>query len=107
MSRPVIAVMLSLVVILIYISFRFKFTFAIGAVAALFHDVLITLGLFILIATIGILSLSCDAEDCGICSMVLAELIGIAFFIFMIRNSFFFLFQVLFQDPLAFPFRAF
>lgn len=42
----VIAVMLSLVVILIYISFRFKFTFAIGAVAALFHDVLITLGLF-------------------------------------------------------------
>ncbi len=42
----VIAVMLSLVVILIYISFRFKFTFAIGAVVALFHDVLITLGLF-------------------------------------------------------------
>ncbi len=42
----VIAVLLSLVVILIYISFRFKFTFAIGAVVALFHDVLITLGLF-------------------------------------------------------------
>ncbi len=42
----VIAVFLSLVVILIYLGFRFKFVFAVGAVAALFHDVLITLGLY-------------------------------------------------------------
>ncbi len=42
----VIAVFLSLVVILIYLAFRFKFIFALGAVLALFHDVLITLGLF-------------------------------------------------------------
>jgi preprotein translocase subunit SecF len=42
----VVAVMLSLLVILIYLGFRFKFVFAIGAVAALFHDVLITLGLY-------------------------------------------------------------
>ncbi len=42
----VIAVLLSLVVILIYLGFRFKFVFAVGAVAALFHDVLITLGLY-------------------------------------------------------------
>lgn len=42
----VIAVLLSLVVILIYLGFRFKFVFAIGAVAALAHDVLITLGLY-------------------------------------------------------------
>ena len=42
----VVAVFLSLVVILIYLGFRFKFVFAIGAVAALFHDVLITLGLY-------------------------------------------------------------
>lgn len=42
----VIAILLALVVILIYISFRFKFTFAVGAVIALFHDVLITLGIF-------------------------------------------------------------
>jgi preprotein translocase subunit SecF len=41
-----IAVILSLVVILIYLAFRFKFIFALGAVVALFHDVLITLGLF-------------------------------------------------------------
>ncbi len=45
----VIAVVLSLIVILIYIGFRFKFTFAVGAVIALFHDVLITLGLFALL----------------------------------------------------------
>ena len=42
----VVAVFLSLVVILIYLGFRFKFVFAVGAVAALFHDVLITLGLY-------------------------------------------------------------
>lgn len=41
-----IAVFLSLIVILIYLAFRFKFVFAVGAVAALFHDVLITLGLY-------------------------------------------------------------
>lgn len=45
----VIAVFLSLVVILIYLAFRFKFIFALGAVLALFHDVLITLGLYALL----------------------------------------------------------
>ena len=45
----VIAVLLALVVILIYLGFRFKFVFALGAVAALFHDVLITLGVFSLL----------------------------------------------------------
>ncbi len=42
----VIAVFLSLVVILVYLGFRFKFIFALGAVVALFHDVLITVGLY-------------------------------------------------------------
>jgi preprotein translocase SecF subunit len=42
----VIAVLLSLVVILVYLGFRFKFIFAFGAVIALFHNVIITLGLF-------------------------------------------------------------
>lgn len=42
----VLAVFLSLVVILIYLGFRFKFVFAFGAVLALFHDVLITVGLY-------------------------------------------------------------
>lgn len=42
----VLAVLLSLVVILIYLAFRFKFIFAFGAVLALFHDVLITVGLY-------------------------------------------------------------
>lgn len=42
----VLAILLSLVVILVYLAFRFKFIFAAGAVIALFHDVLITLGLY-------------------------------------------------------------
>ena len=45
----VVAVLFSLVVILIYLGFRFKFIFAAGAVIALFHDVLITLGLYALL----------------------------------------------------------
>ncbi len=44
-----IAILLSMLVILIYLGFRFKFIFAAGAVIALFHDVLITLGLFSLL----------------------------------------------------------
>lgn len=42
----VLAIFFALLAILIYLGFRFKFIFAFGAVAALFHDVLITLGLF-------------------------------------------------------------
>ncbi len=39
----IIAILLSLVIILIYLGFRFKFVFGVGAVLALFHDVLVTL----------------------------------------------------------------
>lgn len=42
----ILAIFFALIAILIYLGFRFKFVFAFGAVAALFHDVLITLGLF-------------------------------------------------------------
>lgn len=45
-TDALIAVAVSLLGILIYLGFRFKFIFALGSVAALFHDVLITLGLF-------------------------------------------------------------
>jgi preprotein translocase subunit SecF len=41
----VLAIFFALIAILIYIGFRFKFIFAIGAVAALFYNVLVTLGL--------------------------------------------------------------
>lgn len=45
-TDAIIAVVLALIVILIYLGFRFKFGFALGAVAALFHDVMITIGVF-------------------------------------------------------------
>ena len=45
----VLAIFFALIVILVYLGFRFKFIFAFGAVTALFHDVLITLGLFSLL----------------------------------------------------------
>jgi preprotein translocase subunit SecF len=40
-----LAVLFSLIAMLIYIGFRFKFIFGVGAVVALFHDVLVTLGM--------------------------------------------------------------
>ncbi len=48
-SAAILAVLVTLVLILIYLSWRFEFRFGIGAVAALFHDVLITLGIFSLL----------------------------------------------------------
>lgn len=42
----VMAIFSALALILIYISIRFEFKYAVGAIAALTHDVLITLGIF-------------------------------------------------------------
>jgi preprotein translocase subunit SecF len=41
-----LAMLVALGAILIYVSFRFQWKFSLGAVAALFHDVLITIGFF-------------------------------------------------------------
>jgi len=41
----VYAIVASLVAILLYVGFRFKFIYGVGAVVALFHDVVLTLGL--------------------------------------------------------------
>jgi preprotein translocase subunit SecF len=41
----VVAIVFALIGIMVYIGFRFKFIFAFGAVAALFHDVLVMLGM--------------------------------------------------------------
>lgn len=41
-----LAVLVALICILIYVSFRFEWRLAVGAVAALAHDVIITLGVF-------------------------------------------------------------
>lgn len=43
------ATLISLALILVYVSFRFEFIFAVGAVVALFHDVMVTVGLFSLL----------------------------------------------------------
>ena len=48
-SRGIKAILLSLVGIIIYISLRFEFAYAMGAIAALAHDVLVTVGLFCLL----------------------------------------------------------
>ena len=45
----ILAVLIALLLILIYIGWRFEFVFAVGAIAALFHDLLITLGVFTLL----------------------------------------------------------
>ncbi len=41
-----LAMLTALICILVYVAFRFEWRFALGSVTALFHDVLLTLGLF-------------------------------------------------------------
>ncbi|MDC0088091.1 protein translocase subunit SecD [Akkermansiaceae bacterium] len=48
LSNAVWALLLGLLAILVYITIRFEFSFALGAFAALFHDILICLGFIIL-----------------------------------------------------------
>ena len=45
-GKAVLAIFYSLLGIILYIWWRFQFTFGVAAVAALFHDVLITVGIF-------------------------------------------------------------
>jgi preprotein translocase subunit SecF len=52
------AVVASLIAMWLYIGFRFKFVYGIGAVAALFHDVLVTLGIISIFD--GLVSLEID-----------------------------------------------
>jgi preprotein translocase subunit SecF len=49
LKSGVIAISISLAVMLIYIWIRFEWQFSLGAIIALFHDVIITLGLFSLL----------------------------------------------------------
>ena len=46
----IIAISISLAVMLIYIWIRFEWQFSLGAITALFHDVIVTLGLFSLLS---------------------------------------------------------
>lgn len=48
-GKAIMSIITALILILIYISIRFEFKFALGAIAALTHDVLITLGIFSLL----------------------------------------------------------
>jgi len=47
--KAIFAILLALLLILIYVGIRFELIFAVGAIIALFHDVLITLGIFTLL----------------------------------------------------------
>lgn len=47
-KKALIAITLGLVAILIYIGVRFEFSFALGAVVAVFHDVIVSVGVYIM-----------------------------------------------------------
>lgn len=49
-KAALLSVFFAMIILLGYISWRFEFRFAIGAIAALVHDVLVTLGLFSLLS---------------------------------------------------------
>jgi len=45
-GKAIMAILYAIALILVYISIRFEFIYAVGAIAAVFHDVIITLGIF-------------------------------------------------------------
>ena len=49
LKSGVIAISIALILMLIYIWIRFEWQFSLGAIAALFHDVIVTLGMFSLL----------------------------------------------------------
>ncbi|MCX8238497.1 MAG: protein translocase subunit SecD [Akkermansiaceae bacterium] len=51
LKNSIIALGLGLLAVLIYISLRFEFSFAVGAFAALFHDIVICIGIVIIFGT--------------------------------------------------------
>ena len=51
------AVLLSMVAMMIYIAFRFEFVFGVGAIIAIFHDVIVTFGIILVVHHLGILDL--------------------------------------------------
>ena len=58
-TQALIAILISVVGILIYISVRFEFAFALGAIVALFHDICIGLGLYLMLGqTISVTTLA-------------------------------------------------
>ncbi len=48
-QKGLLSILYAMIGILIYITWRFEFRYAVGAVAALFHDVIITVGIFSLL----------------------------------------------------------
>jgi SecD/SecF fusion protein len=48
MRSAVVALLLSLLGILLYVAFRYEFSFAVGAIVAILHDILMTLGVYAL-----------------------------------------------------------
>jgi len=53
MRTAIIASLLSMLGILIYVAFRYEFSFAVGAIVAVFHDILLTLGCYCLTGLLG------------------------------------------------------
>lgn len=51
LKNSIIALGLGLLAVLIYISLRFEFSFAVGAFAALFHDIVICIGIVVIFGT--------------------------------------------------------
>ena len=52
-QQGIVSIMATLILILVYVAFRFNLSFAPGAVLALFHDVTIVVGVFILLDQVG------------------------------------------------------
>ena len=58
LKSGIIAISLSLAAMLLYIWIRFEWQFSLGAILAIFHDVVITLGIFSVLSLMGVVALT-------------------------------------------------
>lgn len=56
------AVLISMVLMLVYIAFRFEFSYGLGAIIALAHDVMFTLGVVITVHRLGLINLEFNQQ---------------------------------------------
>lgn len=59
-TQALLAVLLSIVAILLYIAFRFEFVYGLGAIVAIFHDVIVAIGSVVIVQKLGLFNLDVD-----------------------------------------------
>jgi preprotein translocase subunit SecF len=59
-TQALLAIALSIIAILLYIAFRFEFVYGLGAIVAIFHDVIVAIGSVVIVQKLNLFNLDAD-----------------------------------------------